>query len=290
MDEMIQYITYDFHSRKITNRCSCIHWAIKMHGRARNTYRNLCKIDRRHFAKFDIKGRFQLRFLGFSELHETINYDSQFLPSRIVQHNRAVAGSAGTIYSHLPDGSLPVEHAKIFVRTGQALVQGKADVQSFKIRGVHEILHPEDPADLLIRHEGDVNGALIALSIQLESANRLQVLYPDAFHVLAAASVDVTLLVHVSAERWIGPFVLPSITRGESRYSSLVNVEFTPINATYLEDGHNVHVAVQEDSRLRRLCSYPCENHDRFIGMYVIDLDWQVQRLRLSLYKCHAFI
>lgn len=179
-----------------------------MHGQAVNTYRNLRKIDRRHFAKFDIKGSFQLRFLDFSELHETVDYDSQFLPSRIVQHNRAVTGSAGAIYSHLPDGSLSVEQAKILLRTGQTLVQGKTDVQSFKIRGVHEILHPENTANLLIRHEGDVNGALIALAIQLQSANRLQVLYSDAFHILATASVDVTLLVHVSAERWIGPFVL----------------------------------------------------------------------------------
>lgn len=195
----------------------------------RNTYPNFRKIDRRHVAKF-VLGILQLRFLGVSELHETVDHDSQFLPGRIVQHNGAVTGTTGAFYIHVPDRSLPVEHVEVLLRTGHALVQGETDVQSSEVRGVHEIFHPENAANLLVRHEGDVNGTLEALSVQLQSANRFQILYPDAFHVLATASVDVTLLVHVSAERWIGPFVLRQ-SRGESRYCNLVNYEIYLLSA-----------------------------------------------------------
>lgn len=204
--------TYSFHL--FLNSCNVC---------PRDIYPNSRKIYCCHVAKvYCVLGVSQLLSLLSSKIHEAIDHDSQFFPGRVVHQNRAVAGGALASHLHVPDRSLSVKQIVALGRTGHTLVQGEAHVQSSKILGVHEVLHSENTADLLVRHERNVDGALAAYALQLQSANRLEILYSHALHVLTAPRVNVALLVHVGAERRIGPFVLDinraiNIRAGKSR-------------------------------------------------------------------------
>lgn len=52
---------------------------------------------------------------------------------------------------------------------------------------------------------------------------------------------------------------------------------------TYCEDWYNIHMTIQKNRWLGRFSSYPCKNHDRFLGIYMIDFDRQIEGLRLSM-------
>lgn len=140
-------------------------------------------------------------------------------------------------------------------------VQREADVHFPEIVSFYEQLHAQLPADLLVRHIGDVYSPGGFVAVGLKGSHCPQVLGAQALHVLGAPGKDPPLLVHVGAEG----VVLP-----------LVGVYW-----------YHIHVRVQDDGRELGPGSGPLHNEHR-LGR-TLNVDWQGQPVSLVLKELDTF-
>lgn len=84
-------------------------------------------------------------------------------------------------------------------------VEHDCDVQALEELGFDELLGAIVAADLFIGDEGEIDGSERLKPGSLELAYGLEVLQPDALHVLGTPGIDVAVVVDVSLERMVSP-------------------------------------------------------------------------------------
>ncbi|URD92395.1 hypothetical protein MUK42_00648, partial [Musa troglodytarum] len=106
-----------------------------------------------------------------------------------------------------PRASLAIENPILRPGRSQPLVEHHSHPHLLKpVRG-HQRPHAVRPTDLLVGHERDVDGPIGHKAGGLEAADGLEVLDPDALHVLRAAGVDVALGPEDGGEGRVDPLV-----------------------------------------------------------------------------------
>lgn len=175
--------------------------------------------------------------LGSSESTNTLNAFEEILNSRVVIELGTVARGSFSL-NHKPPGTpLSIEYSVTLTRRWQTFVEHDSDVQGLEEVGFNELLGSIVAADLFIGDEGEIDGSEWVEARSLELAYGLEVLHPNALHVLRTSGINVSLVVHVSVERVVCPL-------------------------GFLE-GNHIGVGVEENGRQGWVRAYPFEEKMR---------------------------
>jgi hypothetical protein len=97
--------------------------------------------------------------------------------------------------------ALALEQRHARVRTGQALIECKANVECFELRCLHPLCDTIVTSDLFVGHGGNVDRARECFSALFQAVQGLNVLYSNTLHVLSTTRVNIALFVLVRGER-----------------------------------------------------------------------------------------
>lgn len=70
-----------------------------------------------------------------------------------------------------------------------------------------KVRHSTVPAQLLLRHEYDVNGSPKCDLLALEEPQRSEILHANALHVLSSSREDSSRFIHDGIERFVRPIL-----------------------------------------------------------------------------------